>query len=511
MVAAAAFHDSRPMPDADPSTVRTAPPSPPPPVAGARDRPAVCGRLCEIGMVGLGVMGRNLLLNMADHGHPVAGYDRVPGKVAALGDEAGARGIQGARTLRELVGMLRVPRAVMVLVPAGPPVDAVLRELLPLLDPGDLVIDGGNSHFSDMGPRTQALAGRGVLLLGLGISGGEHGARHGPSLMPGGPPAAYERVRPLLESIAARVNGEPCVAYLGPGAAGHYVKMVHNGIEYGVMQLIAETYDLMKRGLGASNDRMRAVYERWQQGDLNSYLIGITADICGRADERTGLRLVDEILGEAAQTGTGMWTSQEAMAVGVPLPTIDAAVSMRNLSAMERERVEASRVLAGGPRPAGGDDADLVDRLGDGLHAAMIITYAQAMALLRVGSATHGYNLDLGRIARVWRGGCIIRAGLLEGIADAFGSRGDLANLLLDPALGRKVLTLEDGLRRTAAAAATMGIPAPALMVSLAYLDTYRSAWSPANLIQAQRDYFGSHTYGRTDEPGSFHTQWQAP
>jgi len=464
---------------------------------------------CEIGMVGLGVMGRNLLLNMADHGHSVAGYDKDAGKTDQLREEAETRAVCGASNLREFAGLLRVPRAVIMLVPAGPPVDSVIRDLLPFLERGDLVIDGGNSHFSDMDLRTKALAERGIQFLGVGISGGEHGARHGPSIMPGGPRDAYERVRPVFESIAAKVNGDPCVAYLGPGSAGHYVKMVHNGIEYGVMQLIAETYDLMKRGLGATDDKLSAVYGLWDRGELSSYLVEITASIFGQVDGKTGKRLVDVILDEAAQTGTGMWTSQDAMDMQVPLPTIDVAVAMRNLSGMEKERGEASRAMPPLIRHFGGCGDTFIGQLRDALHAGMIITYAQAMALLAVASAKREYHLDLEAIARIWRGGCIIRAAVLEDIRGAFRANSSLPNLLLDPGLSRKVMTLEESLRKAVGAAGELGIPAPGLMVSLAYLDGYRSAWSPANLIQAQRDYFGSHTYERSDAKGVFHTQWE--
>ncbi len=472
-------------------------------------KPAMKKKSYEIGMVGLGVMGRNLLLNMADHGHSVAGYDKDATKVRALREEAEHRDIRGAASLGEFVGLLRTPRAVMMLVPAGPPVDAVIRELLPFLQRGDLIIDGGNSHFSDMEVRAKMLSKRGIQFLGVGISGGEYGARHGPSIMPGGAPEAYERIREIFEAVAANVNGEPCVTYLGPGSAGHYVKMVHNGIEYGVMQLIAESYDLMKRGLGATDDRLRDTFDQWHRGELNSYLIEITARIFGQMDKKTGKRLIDLILAAAKQTGTGMWTSQDAMDLQVPLPTIDVAVSMRNLSALERQRTEASRAL---PRPIPqfkGDSKAFIGQLRNGLYAGMIVTYAQGIALLATASAKYGYHLDLGAIARIWRGGCIIRAALLEDIRGAFRTRPDLANLLLDPDLSKKVTGIQEDLRKVVGAASEMGIPAPGLMASLAYIDGYRSAWSPANLIQAQRDFFGSHTYERVDARGAFHTRWE--
>ena len=427
----------------------------------------------------------------------------------ALHKEAEGRDIHGATSLKEFVALLRVPRAVMMLVPAGPPVDAVIRDLLPCLERGDLIIDGGNSHFSDLGLRTKTLAKHGIQFLGVGISGGEYGARHGPSIMPGGPRDAYERVRPIFEAIAAKAKDEPCVTYLGPGSAGHYVKMVHNGIEYGLMRLIAETYDLMKRGLEMTDDELRDVYDLWHRGELSSYLVEITARIFGQMDEKTGKRLIDVILDEAKQTGTGMWTSQDAMEMQVPVPTIDVAVAMRNLSALEREREEASRALSRHIRHCQGDSQVFIEQLRSALYAGMIITYAQGMALLAVASAKRKYHLDLEAVARIWRGGCIIRAELLEDIRGAFRANRALPNLLLDPNLAKKVTTHQEGLRKVVSAASEWGIPAPGLMASLAYLDSYRSAWLPANLIQAQRDYFGSHTYERIDAKGTFHTEWE--
>jgi 6-phosphogluconate dehydrogenase len=462
----------------------------------------------EMGMIGLGVMGRNLVLNMADHGYSVAGFDKDLSKVEALQDEAGDREIQGAKTPEEFVRLLRTPRAVMMLVPAGPPVDAVIQNVLPYLQEGDLIIDGGNSHFPDTDLRAAKLAEKGIHYLGVGISGGESGARHGPSMMPGGPKEAYERVRPIFEASAAHVYGEPCVAYLGPGSAGHYVKMVHNGIEYGLMQLIAESYDLMRRGLRLSDDEMHDIYDLWNREELSGYLMEITADIFLKRDEKTGKELIDVILDEAKQKGTGMWTSQDAMELGVPVPTIDIAVVMRNLSAFEVERSVASRALTG-PEPIfEGDLWDSVEQLRHALYAAMIVTYAQGMAQLRVASNTNAYDLDLEAVARIWRGGCIIRAALLEKIRAAYKTNPDLPNLLLDPDLGRAVESRQEDLRSVVRTAAEWGIPTPGFMVSLGYFDGYRSAWLPANLIQAQRDYFGAHTYERIDEKGTFHTQW---
>jgi len=464
----------------------------------------------EIGMVGLGVMGRNLLLNMADHGHSVAGYDKDVSKIKALRKEAEGRDICAATSLKEFVAPLRVPRAVVMLVPAGAPVDAVIHDLLPYLARGDLIIDGGNSHFSDMELRTTKLAERGIQFLAVGVSGGERGARRGPSIMPGGPREAYERVRPIFEAIAAKVNDEPCVAWLGPGSAGHYVKMVHNGIEYGLMRLIAEIYDFMKRGLGFTNAQIHGVFDRWNHEALNSYLVEITADIFSRIDEKTGQRLIDLILDEAGQKGTGMWASQDAMDLQVPVPTIDVAVAMRNLSGYKDEREEAARVLHRPLSHCEGDRLQFIGQLRSALYAGMIITYAQGMALLTVASVKHEYHLNLETVARVWRGGCVIRAALLEDIRAAFQARCDLPNLLLDPNISNKVMDHQENLRSLVCTASQLGIPVPALMVSLGYLDAYRSAWMPANLVQAQRDYFGSHTYERVDAKGAFHTQWSS-
>jgi 6-phosphogluconate dehydrogenase len=463
----------------------------------------------ELGMVGLGVMGRNLLLNMADHDYRVVGYDKDGGKVQALKMEAEERAIRGAESLEEFVSLLQTPRVVMMLVPAGKPVDSVIGDVLPHLETGDLIIDGGNSYFEDTNLRGTTVADRGIQYLGVGISGGSRGARFGPSMMPGGPKDAYERVRPIFEAVAAHVNGDPCVTYLGPASAGHYVKMVHNGIEYGFMQLIAETYDLMKRGLELSDDQLHAVYKRWKQNELNSYLLEITADIFLRVDQKTGKRLIDVILDEAKQKGTGMWTSQDAMDLQVPVPTIDIAVAMRNLSAFESERVEASQVLVGPSATFEGDKQEFIKQLGNALYAAMIITYAQGMAQLRRASNAYDYDLDLEAVARIWRGGCIIRAALLEEIRAAYRRQPALPNLLIDSELKQRVMTRQADLRAVVRAAAELGIPAPGLMVALAYFDGYRSAWLPANLIQAQRDYFGAHTYERIDEKGKFHTEWR--
>jgi 6-phosphogluconate dehydrogenase len=463
----------------------------------------------EIGMVGLGVMGRNLLLNMADHGFSVAGYDKDPGKVEALRKESTNENICGADNINDLIDLLRPPRAVMMLVPAGAPVDSVIEDLLPHLDKGDLIIDAGNSYFKDTNLRTRNLAGKGISFLGVGVSGGEDGARRGPSIMPGGPKEAYERVRPVFEAAAARVNGEPCVSWLGPGSAGHFVKMVHNGIEYGVMQLIAETYDLMKRGLGLNDDELHDVYSAWNNGELNSYLMEITGHIFSKVDEKTGKRLIDEILDVASQKGTGMWTSQSAMELQVPIPTIDLAVAMRDLSAFENQRKRIGALLQRPMRRFGGDRDAFLMQLHRALYVGLILTYVQGLALLTSASEKYEYHLDLETVARIWQGGCIIRAALLEDIRTAYRNQPGLPNLLFDSEIWNKVMASEEKLRSIVCTAAELGVPTPGLMTALGYLDGCRSAWLPANLIQAQRDYFGAHTYERIDAKGTFHTEWE--
>jgi 6-phosphogluconate dehydrogenase len=463
----------------------------------------------EIGMIGLGVMGRNLLLNMADHGFSVAGYDQDQSKVEALRKESADRDICGADNINDFIGLLRPPRAVMMLVPAGAPVDSVIKDLLVHVHPGDLIIDAGNSHFKDTNLHARNLTEKDIQFLGVGVSGGEEGARHGPSIMPGGAKEAYERVRPVFEAAAAKVGDTPCVSWLGPGSAGHFVKMVHNGIEYGVMQLIAETYDLMKRGFVLNNDELHNVYSAWNNGELNGYLMEITGHIFSKVDEKTGKRLIDEILDVARQKGTGMWTSQSAMELHVPIPTIDMAVAMRDLSAFEKQRERIGALVQRPMRRFGGDRDEILNQLRRALHVGMILTYVQGLALLTVASEKYKYHLDLEAVARIWRGGCIIRAGLLEDIRTAYRNKPGLPNLLLDPEIWRKVLDNEEKLRHIVCTAAELGVPAPGFMTALGYLDGCRSAWLPMNLIQAQRDYFGAHTYERFDTKGTFHTEWE--
>ena len=462
----------------------------------------------EIGMVGLGVMGRNFVLNIADHGFEVAGFDKDPTKTEALHKESGDRKVHGASNVVDFIGLLRKPRAIMMLVPAGKAVDSVIKDLLPHLDKGDLIVDAGNSYFKDSDLRAHALAGKGIQFLGVGVSGGEEGARHGPSIMPGGPKQSYERVRPILEAAAAKVNGEPCVTLLGSGSAGHFVKMVHNGIEYGLMQLIAETYDLMKRGLGLSNEQLHETYSAWNTTELNSYLLEITANIFSKKDDITDKRLIDVILDVASQNGTGLWTSQSAMELKVPVPTIDTAVAMRDMSVLENERAQASAIYQWTPPSFDANRNDFLNQLRNALYTATIATYAQGAAILRAGSAKYNYNLDPEAVPRIWSGGCIIRAALLEDIRAAFKAQPELPNLLLDPNLAQKVIRTQEDLRQVVCHSAMSGVPAPGLMASLGYLDAYRSAWLPANLIQAQRDDFGSHTYERVDSKSWFHTEW---
>jgi len=462
----------------------------------------------EIGMIGLGVMGRNLLLNMAEHDFSVAGYDKDPSKVEALRKEAEKRDIHCTTNLQEFISGLRLPRTIILLVPAGAPVDSVINELLVYLQKEDLVIDSGNSYFKDTNLRTIRLKEKGILFMGMGISGGEEGARHGASIMPGGLKEAYDRVKPVLEAVAARVNGEPCVTYLGPLSAGHFVKMVHNGIEYGLMQLISETYALIKLALDFSDDELRNIYSEWNKGELNGFLMEITSNIFGTEDEKTGKRLIDEILDVARQKGTGMWTSQSAMELQVPVPTIDMAVSMRDLSVFEDQRKVVSKIFQQQEINFTGDRKKFLKQLSKAFYVSMIATYTQGFALLVAASDKYGYYLNLEDVARIWRGGCIIRGAILEDIQAAFHAKHDLLNLLMDSNLSEKIKDNLEDIRKIVYHASTLGIPIPGIMASLGYLDAFRSSWLPANLIQAQRDYFGAHTYERIDAKGTYHTEW---
>jgi 6-phosphogluconate dehydrogenase len=464
---------------------------------------------CDIGLIGLGVMGRNFAQNMADHGCSVAGYDRDKEKNQALmSEKTKQQDLRAGHDLKEFIGLLSRPRSVMMLVPAGNPVDAVIDELLLYLEPGDLIIDSGNSRFTDTNRRIRSIEGKGFLYLGMGMSGGESGARRGPSLMPGGTREGYERIAKILEAAAARVENDPCVAYLGPGSSGHYVKMVHNGIEYAVMQLISEAYDLMKQGLQMEPGELHKVFDRMNREELNSYLIEITADIFLQKDEDTGKPLIDVILDEARQKGTGEWTAWDALDLQVPTFNIDIAVMMRDMSAYKKLREKAGIVLKG-PKPLfEGERETFLRQIKNALYAAMIIAYTQGMALLGQASKRYEYGLDLETVARIWRGGCIIRAALLEHIRSAYQSNPNLENLLLDDHLGRAVVDREEDLRNIVCKGSALGLPIPGLMMALSYFDAFRSRRLPANLIMAQRDYFGAHTYARVDAAGTFHTQW---
>ncbi len=465
----------------------------------------------DIGLIGLAVMGQNLVLNMERNGFSVSVYNRTSSKTKNFieGPAAGKQ-ITATYSPEALVASLKRPRKIMIMVKAGWPVDAVIQELTPLLEPGDLIIDGGNSFFMDTERRSKELEEKGLLFLGTGVSGGEEGALWGPSLMPGGQKEAYELVRPIFEAIAAKVDGEPCVTYLGPRGAGHYVKMVHNGIEYGDIQLIAETYDILHRGYGMSNDELHEVFARWNQGPLESYLIEIAADIFKHKDEETGQHIIDLILDAAGQKGTGKWTSQNALDLGIPTTTITEAVFARALSAHKEERVAASKALTGPDARPSGDAETWVTALEDALYASKVISYAQGFSLLRAASEEYDYNLDYGEIARIWRGGCIIRAVFLNDITAAFKEQPDLPNLLLAPFFRDAVVNRQENWRNVLKNAITLGIPTPAMSASLAYFDGYRSERLPANLIQALRDYFGAHTYERIDKPRGqfFHTEW---
>ena len=462
----------------------------------------------EFGIIGLGVMGRNLLFNMADHKYAVAGLDLDQGKVEALAKEAtDQQDVKGTTSAEEFVGMLKTPRAILLLVPAGKPVDGAINSLLPYLEKGDIIVDGGNSYFPDTDRRVAELAKKEIHFFGMGISGGEKGARFGPSMMPGGDEKAYERLQPIFEAIAAKVNGEPCVTYLGSGSAGNYVKMVHNGIEYGIMQLISEVYDLLKRGLNYTDDQLQQTFEEWNKGELQSFLIEITAVVLKKVDDETGKRLINLVSDVAKAKGTGKWTSQNAMDIQAPIPVIDSAVSMRDLSKYKAERVEASEKLTwtGGHSTA---NADLIDHIKEGYYFAMLTIYAQGMAQLQLASKEYQYGLKLEDIARIWRGGCIIRAACLEDFMQAFIKNPALPNLMLDEKIGSVLQERQEAIRATLKFGIDKGIPLSAFMSALSYFDAYRTVKLPTNLVQAQRDYFGAHTYERTDKEGTFHTQW---
>ncbi|WP_261533909.1 NADP-dependent phosphogluconate dehydrogenase [Burkholderia multivorans] len=464
-----------------------------------------------IGVIGLAVMGRNLALNIESRGYAVSVYNRSREKTDELIAEFPGRNLVPTYTLEEFVASLETPRRILMMVKAGEATDATIASLKPLLEKGDVLIDGGNTHFTDTIRRNQELAQSGLHFIGTGVSGGEEGALRGPSIMPGGQRDAYDLVEPILKQIAAKApsDGEPCVAYMGPDGAGHYVKMVHNGIEYGDMQLIAESYAVLKHVAGLTNDELGAVYTEWNQGELDSYLIEITSKIFGKKDDETGQHLVDVILDRAAQKGTGKWTSQNALDLGVPLPLITESVFARVLSSLKTERVAASKILSGpAAAPFDGDRAAFIEAVRRALYLSKVISYAQGFAQLRTASEEYGWNLDLGTIAKIFRAGCIIRARFLQKITDAYAKDPALANLLLDPYFRGIAEQYQASLRDVVVAAVKAGVPVPAFASAVAYFDSYRSERLPANLVQAQRDFFGAHTFERTDKPGSFHANW---
>ncbi len=456
-------------------------------------------------MIGLGTMGRNLLLNMADNGFRVSGYDTNPDMVQILGKESEGIEVAAFSDLKEFIGGLSTPRALMMLVPAGPVVDNVIESLLPHLSEGDLLIDGGNSYFRDTDRRVSYLEEKNIHYFGVGISGGSEGARRGPSMMPGGDREAYNVVKNIFEAVSAKVNGDPCVTWLGPGACGHFVKMVHNGIEYGMMQILSEAYALMKGPMELSNDEIHEAFAQWNEGKLNSFLVEITADIFTRRDDLQDGYLVDVILDQAKSKGTGKWTSQLAMDLQVAVPAIDMAVAMRDLSKYKEARIMAEQKY--NRTPQYGSSLTLND-LENALYFSFIITYAQGMHMLQKASEEYNYNLSMSDIARIWRGGCIIRAELLENIYQAFQDK-DLPHLLLDQGIIGLINDSEAGMRRVVTESVKLGVGIPAVASTLNYFDMFRIGNMPSNLIQAQRDYFGAHTYERSDREGIFHTNWQ--
>ncbi len=461
-----------------------------------------------LGMIGLGTMGRNLLLNMVDHGFAVAGYDKDTDKVSTL-NQLGHDHLKGFNEVDVFIQSLKSPRAVMMLVPAGKIVDSVIAELIPLLEKGDIIIDGGNSHFIDTERRASALKEKGIHFFGMGISGGEEGARNGPSMMPGGDQVAYRRVQPIFETIAANVKGDPCVTYIGPGASGHFVKMVHNGIEYALMQLIAETYEVLKKGLHMNNKSIREVFNQWNKGRLQSFLLEITADIFAFKNAEGTHLLLDDIKDEAKSKGTGKWTSQGAMDLNLPIPTIDTAVSMRDLSKYKSLRTQAAKVYAKNEEePLTHEPDRYLAQLEQAFYFAMVSSYAQGMHLLFRASETYNYKLELDQIAKIWRGGCIIRSAFLEDIYHSFYANEKLEHLLLDEAIQAKLKKSLPGIRTVVSDAVKLGLALPAYAASLSYFDAFRSETMPSNLIQAQRDFFGAHTYELIGKEGVFHTEW---
>jgi 6-phosphogluconate dehydrogenase len=464
----------------------------------------------QFGVIGLAVMGENLALNVERNGFPIAVYNRSREKTDAfMKERAEGRNVVAAYNLKDFVAALERPRRILVMVKAGGPVDAVINELTPLLEEGDIIIDGGNSWYEDTERRTQELEPKGFRYIGMGVSGGEEGALNGPSMMPGGTESSYQYLSPILSKMSAQVDDGACVTYVGPGGAGHYVKMVHNGIEYGDMQLIAEAYDLLKNAAGLDHNQLHEIFAQWNTTDeLNSFLIEITANIFPYIDPETNFPLVDLIVDAAGQKGTGRWTIQTALDLGVAIPTITAAVNARIMSSIRQERIAASKVLTGPSGKYDGDTKAFINMVRDALYCSKICSYAQGMALLAKASQELKYNLNLGEMARIWKGGCIIRAGFLNKIKNAFNENPALPNLLLAPEFKQTILDRQDSWREVLVTAARLGIPVPAFSASLDYFDSYRRQRLPQNLTQAQRDYFGAHTYERIDKPGVFHTEW---
>ena len=462
------------------------------------------------GIVGLGVMGENLALNIESRGFSVVGFDLDPTKRESFTKRTTGKNAVAAASMTEFLGILDSPRRILMMVPAGKAVDAVIGEIRRHLTPGDILIDGGNTYYADTERRLKELADTGILYVGTGVSGGEEGALKGPSIMPGGDPAAWPLIKPILQAIAARTeDGTPCAEWVGNGGAGHFVKMIHNGIEYGDMQMICEAFFLMERLLGMSPREMSTVFAEWNGGELSSYLIEITSDILAKTDPDTGKPLVHVILDTAEQKGTGKWTSQVALDLGIPAQTIADAVFARMLSALKKERVQASAVLPGPQVSFTGDRAEFLEQIRQALLCSKICSYAQGFQLLRAANSEFKWSLNFGGIAMLWRAGCIIRAQFLGNIKEAYDRNPALANLLLDPYFADKVIAYQGSWRRVVAAAVEHGIPVPAFMSALSYFDSYRTATLPANLLQAQRDYFGAHTYRRVDKEGIFHTQWK--
>ena len=467
---------------------------------------------CDIGLIGLAVMGENLVLNMESKGFSVAVFNRTT-KVTEdfAANRAKGKNIVSTKTIEEFVQSLSRPRKAMIMVKAGAPVDAVIQQLVPFLEKGDVIIDGGNSLFTDTQRRCKELESQGIHFVGCGVSGGEEGALKGPSMMPGGSRGSWEIVAPIFTKIAAQVDGEPCCRYMGPDGAGHYVKMVHNGIEYGDMQLICEAYAILKDLLDLDAPELAQIFTEWNRGELNSYLIEITSQIFTKKDPDTGKPLVDVILDKAGQKGTGIWTLQSAIDRAVVCSTINAAVEARIISSRKQDRVEAAKILPQPEKkPFTGDKQKLIDAVRDALYASKIVSYAQGMELLGAAGTSFNWNLNFGDIATIWRGGCIIRAQFLNRIKEAYERNAGLKNLLLDPFFKNIIEKTQSNWRYAVCQAVENGIAAPAFSASLAYFDSYRSARLPANLLQAQRDFFGAHTYERIDKPGAFHTEWLA-